>query len=567
MSTNEQNTLSTGTFRVADWKVDPATGLVSRGEASTRLEPKAMEVLLCIARHPGKVVSRRELEDTVWSNVIVGPNALTGIINKLRKAFDDDPGQPSVIETLPKKGYRLIAPVSHDSGPEHDAVSIQPSTPTSTTRLRLAGLGTLVVTAVILAVWIISDKPASVADSLPHTDRPGYPTVAVLPFRNISGDTGQDYLADGITEDIITDLSRLSNILVISRTSVLGYRGSTVDTQKVSQDLNVRYVLTGSIQKSGNRLRIAAHLMDSNRKIQVWAERYDRNSGDVFDVQDEITRKIITAMVIRLSDQEQQQLGRRYTTSLEAHEYYMRGRTLYNSISKEGNNLAREMFRKAIAIDPGFSRALGALALTYVDDYRRKWDGDPKKSVERAVEIASKAVAIDQDAALAHWVLGYVYLYGKKQPFKAIASAKRALQLDPNFADAYALVASASSFIGRSEDAIRINKHAMRLNPNSSVVYQANLGRDYYFTSRLEKAVEHLTRAGQLNFNYLNGHIYLAAVYARMGKINEAKWEAEQVLALDPEFSLDYWARTQPYVSRARLEKMVTDLRSAGLPA
>lgn len=551
-------------FSINKWTVDPDLGRIFDTEGQeVRLEPKAMEVLVYLAERAGEAVTRRELEDKVWAGTVVSYEALSVTVNKLRKALQDTSRKPQYIETLSKRGYRLIAPVTRNttSGIADGSQERIPSGIYSTVR-RPA----IVLAVVLLALlgYTVSRLGGESRPNLPYHVGKADIAIAVLPFANISGNTDHDYIANGITEDVITDLSRLSRLLVISRSSVLGYAGTSPSAETVGRELGVRYVLTGSLRKNGDHIRITAQLTDATSNVQVWAERFDKTARELIAVQDEITRKIVAALVIRLSDDEQVALNRRYTENLAAHDYYMRGRALYGSITKEGNSLARKMFERAIELDPQFARAYGALALTHVDDYRRKWGDDPAASSERAVKIARKAVALDKEEAVGHWVLGYVYLYGKKQPEAAIKSAEQALILYPSYADAYALLASASSFLGHSDDAIRLTRYAMRLNPYSTVVYYSNLGRDYYFKGEFAEAIKNLEEAVGGNYNYLNAHLYLAATLARTGDLDNARWEVDKVRTLDPGFSLTYWAATQPYASAERLNQLVADLRRAG---
>jgi len=549
-------------FMIGDWHVEPVTGQIYKDNTERRLEPKTMAVLVYLATHAGKTVTRMELEESVWQDSIVTYEALTVTINKIRAALEDNSRKPRYIETLSKRGYRLIAPVS---GVDSIAANVTSGT-TRPAIYKIASIIFAVVIAILVVFGLFSHLYNHKAENQQHLASPkDVPSIAIIPFANISGDSSQDYFAAGMTEYLITDLSRLSSLLVISRASVLGFNSNNIDIKNVSQALNVRYVLTGSVIKNGNQMRVSVQLTDASNGIQLWANRFDKKLDDLFAVQDEISNKIASELVSQVTHTDQVLRSRNYTTNHEAHDYFIRGNALYTSISKEGNTLAREMFLKAIEIDPDFASAHSAIALTYIDDYRRKWGKDPIGAVERAFEYANKAISIDNSAAVAHWVLAYAHLYGHKEPQKAIASAEQAIKLYPNYADAYAIIGSAYSFIDRSVDAIRINKHAMRLNPTSSFVYYANLGRDYYFLQQQDKAIESLEDAIFRNENYLNAHLYLAATYASIGQLDNASWEVEKVLVLDPEFSLNYWAKTQPYRSKARLERMVADLRKAGL--
>ncbi len=561
---NNSGAVMQDAFMIADWHVVPATGQIYKDKTEHRLEPKTMAVLIYLAEHAGEAVTRLELEKAVWQGSIVTYEALTVTINKIRAALGDDSRKPRFIETLSKRGYRLIAPVTlNDTNTEDRRTSI-------TDRITLSRL-LPVVLVIIVAIILFFHQNNTTPDANHNGHQPlllpqDAPSIAVIPFSNISGDPAQDYFAAGMTEYIITDLSRLSSLLVTSRSSVLGFSSNNIDIKNVSQALKVQYVLTGSVVKNNNKLRVAVQLTDASNGVQLWANRFDRKLDDLFAVQDEISNKIVAALVSQVSHSDQVLRSRNYTTNHEAHDYFIRGNALYTSITKEGNTLAREMFLKAIEIDPGFASAYSAIALTYVDDYRRKWGNESATSVDHAFDYAHQAIDIDKNAAVAHVVLAYTWLYGKKNPLKAIDAAKQAIKLYPNYADAYAIIGSSYSFTGRSVDAIRINKHAMRLNPTSSFIYYANLGRDYYFLGQQNKAIESLESGIFRNENYLNAHLYLAATYASLDQLDDASWEMEKVLVLEPEFSLNYWSQTQPYTSQARLARMVADLRKAGLP-
>ena len=546
------------TLKVGDWEVRPATGQLIGQDCEHRLEPKVMAVLVYLIEHAGEIVSRETLEREVWRDTVVTYEALTVTINKIRAALGDSPREPRYIETLPKRGYRLVAAVHSEAG-QHSkqAWSARKIAPA-------AGAILLLLIALLVAGILIGPHDKTIDDDPLILPEANLPSIAVIPFAN--NDPSQDYFAASISEYLITDLSRQSKLLVTSRNSVLGFDGESADLNSISEALKVRYILTGSVLRRDPRIRIAVQLTDTESGLQIWADRFDRTLDDLFSVQDEIVSKIVSELVRQVGDNEQAVLSRNHTSNHQAYDYFIRGNALYTSISKEGNSLAREMFLKAIEIDPRFASAYGAIALTYVDDYRRKWGEDPAGAVDRAFEYANKAIAKDKNAAVAYVVLAYAHLYGRKEPEKAIKAARQAIKLYPNYADAYAITGSAYSFIDRSSDAIRVNQHAMRLNPTSSYIYFANLGRDYYFLQQWDKAINSLQEAIFRNENYINAHLYLAATYAGLGRLDDAAWEAERIITIDPDFSLDYWAGTQPYRTPARLARMVGDLRKAGLP-
>jgi TolB-like protein/DNA-binding winged helix-turn-helix (wHTH) protein len=569
--------------------VNPGSGEVTNGTMTTRLEPRVMDVLVYLMQRAGQVVTRQDLEDNVWAGMIVSYEALTVTINKIRRALQDNPHKPEFIETLPKKGYRLIAPVtSPDRMPDSDTLASPPAPISSPWLFHPAIVLMAVLLLVGLAGYGFYSPSVVVPDARTALRNIGQTansvSIAVIPFANNSGNSEKDYFASGMTEYLITDLSRLSSLTVIARTSVMGYSSASANIGEISKDLNVRYVLTGSVQINDDKMRVAVQLSDAVNNIQLWADRFDRKMGDIFQVQDEITQQIVAALVARLTRSGQAKPAQDYallvkeaanlkqamgswrgTNSVEAYDSYIRGNALYTTITKEGNDLARRMFQRAIDIDPKFSEAYSAIALTYVDDYRNKWVEDPLAAVDRAFDFANRAIAVDKNAAVAYMVLAYSNLYGKKKPEQAIADAEQAIMLYPSYADAYAIMASAYSFSGQPDEAIPITKHAIRLNPGSSHVYYANLGRDNYFLGNLDEAVKYLEAATYRNANYLNAHLYLAAAYARRGRLSEASWEVEQIKTLDPNFSLDYWASTQPYRSAKSLNQLVSDIRKAGL--
>lgn len=550
------------TLKIGEWTIKPDSGQIFKENIEHRLEPKAMAVLVYLAEHAGDIVTRNELEETVWQGSVVTYEALTVTINKVRAALEDNPRKPQHIETLAKRGYRLISEVKLDEQLTETSNTNNAAGNHKKKNILKQPAFIIVLCLVVSLSVLISYK--SLNDQ--QLDLPkNVPSIAVIPFSNNNNDPKQDYFAAGITEYLITDLSRLPSLLVTSRNSVLAFNSKTVDLKSAGTILNAQYILTGSVFKDNNRIRIAVQLNDVANGMQLWANRFDRDVDDLFSVQDEIINKIVSGLVKQVGITNQGFRSRNYTTNHEAHDYYTRGNALYTSISKEGNSLAREMFLKAIEIDSEFASAYSAIALTYIDDYRRKWGADPQGAVDRAFEYANKAIIINENTAVAHVVLAYAHLYGRKNPEKSIASARQAIKLYPNYADAYAIIGSAYSFVDRSVDAIRINKHAVRLNPTSSYIYLSNLGRDYYFLKRYSKAVESLSDAIFRNENYLNAHIYLAATYASLDLLDNAQWEVEKILILEPEFSLQYWASTQPYQSASRLAGMVDDLRKAGL--
>jgi len=303
-------------------------------------------------------------------------------------------------------------------------------------------------------------------EALPLPDKP---SIAVLPFVNISGDPEQEYFSDGLTEDLITDLSKLSGLFVIARNSVFTYKGKPVKVQEVSRELGVQYVLEGSVRKIGNRVLITAQLVDATTGGHVWSERYDRELKDIFALQEEIRRKIVAYLAVRLTEGEQERAWRQYTSNPEAYDYLLRGLEYFNRFTKETNAQARQMYEKAIELDPTYAVAYATLSVTYLVEWFWQWSQTPP-TLERAFALAQKAIALDDSLALAHDVLGGAYAW-KKQHDQAIAEGERALVLAPNSADAHVWQAQILLLAGRPAEAVGLVEKAKRLNPQYPALY------------------------------------------------------------------------------------------------
>jgi adenylate cyclase len=438
-------------------------------------------------------------------------------------------------------------------------------------RVALAVVGLLVVGAGVAVFRNVYQRPSSPPATTPSEEAsalplPDSPSVAVLPFTNMSDDPEQEYFSDGMTDDLITDLSRLPGLLVIARHSVFAYKGKPVNMKKVSQELGVRYVLEGSVRKAGDQVRINAQLIDATSGYHLWAERYDRDLKDIFALQDEIMQKIVRALEIKLTKEEQERFRLAPTENLEAYDYFLRGWGYFWHLSQKEMVQARQMFEKAVQLDPKYAGAHAGLSTSYLNEFLHQWD--PRlQTLEQAFELAQKAVALDDSSALAHHALGVVYPI-KKQPDLAIAALERAIALDPNYANAYAMLADTLSWAGRPGEAINLIKKAMRLNPHYEQ-YQAwyvyCLGFSYRFAGQYEEAVTTLKRAIFLNPTFWPSYIHLAVIYSEQGREEEARAAAAEVLRINPNFSLELGRQTWPYKDPARLERDMVALRKAGL--
>jgi adenylate cyclase len=392
---------------------------------------------------------------------------------------------------------------------------------------------------------------------------PDKPSIAVLPFVNMSGDPEQEYFSDGITEDLITDLSKVSGVFVIARNSVFTYKGKPVKVQQVSEELGVRYVLEGSVRKAGARVRITAQLVDGKTGGHFWAERYDRDLEDIFALQDEVTQKIVSALAVKLTEDEKERLLSKDTHNMEAYDHFLRGLEYHNRFTKEANVQARQMFEKAIALDPEYALAHSLLGWTHLLEWSFGWSQDPQ-SLEGAFEWAQKAIALNDSLPEAHCILGDVYVW-KRQHEQAIAEVEKAIALDPNHADGFVQLGGALSWAGRPEEAIDLVKKGMRLNPVYPVFYLWNLGHAYFLTGQYEEAIAALNRVLNRNPNFYPAHFYLAASYSELGREDEARAEVAELQRKWPECSLENARQRLPYKDQAVLERLFDAQRKASL--
>jgi TolB-like protein len=402
--------------------------------------------------------------------------------------------------------------------------------------------------------------PSGEQMALPLPDKP---SIAVLPFVNMSGDREQEYFADGMTEDLITDLSKISGLFVIARNSVFVYKGKVVKPAVVGRELGVRYVLEGSVRKVGQKVRITAQLVDSLNEEHLWAERYDRDLNDIFALQDEVAQKIVRTLAITLTQSEQKRLLHRYTDNIEAYDYYLRGWEYFSNPTREANALAQQMHQRAIDLDPEFAAAHALLAFAHNQEWSMGWSQDPR-SQERAFKLAERAIALDDSLALGHAVLGEVYLW-RKEHEKAIAAQRKAIALSPNDADLIAGLGGILTWAGRPEGTLELVKKAMRLNPMYPIEYIWNMGHAYFLLGRHDKAIEFLKRISDRNPDYMPAHAYLTASYSELGWEQEARSEAAEFKRLSPDTPVDAWRQRLPYKDPAVLERLLGSLRKAGL--
>ena len=566
---DENDMLPHEPFEIGEWLVDPDSGRLRRGDDEVKLEPKVMAVLVCLAQQPGKVLSREELEATIWAGTIVGYDALSNSVIKLRKALGDDRRDPHYIETVSKKGYRLIADVRQSPGnneamDESRRATTQRRKP-ATTAIAAAAIAALAVSLIIALDPFGLRGPT---DGMYSATR-NRPAIVVLPFKNLSDDPKQEYFSDGITDDLITDLSRVSGLQVMARQSSYFYKNQEVPIDKVAKDLGVQYILAGSVRKQGENIRVNVQLTNAATGSTTWAERFDRTPTNFFGMQDAITSKIVSALFDKVADRQiagtTTPIPVRTTNNFAAYDKFLLGQQYTARRTRQDYERAVEAYEQAIALDPDYARAYGALAVTVSFAYRYGWtDLSTSEARARAMELAKKAIDLDPDSPQVNWSLGFVHLF-RQEYAQAEAAAKKSVKLSPSYADGYGLLAFVSNLRGQPADAERYIKKAISLNPYHTFDYPWNLGLAYYNLGRYDEATTALEDALRRNDNALWARLYLAASYVRLGRIDDAKWEIDKVYFQYPDTTLTNFSVALPLENKQQMRAVLADLRKAGL--
>lgn len=492
------------------------------------LRRKSFEVLRYLVEHAGRVVSKTEVMSAVWPDVTVGDESLTQCIWEIRRAIGDQDQQ--IIKTVPRRGYLI------------------------------EGLDT---TGEVPSVVHPQSEKASAAIL------PDRPSIAVLAFTNMSGDAEQEYFSDGITEDIITELSRFAELLIIARNSSFRYKGQSVDVRQVGRELGARYVLEGSVRRAGDRIRISAQLIDAVTGAHRWAERYDRKLEDVFAVQDEVARTIGAVLAVHVNKAETERALAKPPATWQVYEHYLQAADTWvrfnSSISKDDLLQCRGGLRQVLAIDPNYARAHAILSRTYVTLWVLRWDDDCPWSValDRAYQSAREAVELAPDLPGAHAALGWTLIW-MRQHEAAIAAFERAIELNPNLNDPR--FGWTLNVAGEPERAIQALETYMRLDPFYQPYAPWWLGSAYYMLERYADAERHLQEAVSRAPSQAIIHRWLAAAYAQLGKLDKARAETVEAQRIEPWFTIGQSQFAQICKRPEDAEHFKDGLRKAGFP-
>jgi adenylate cyclase len=449
------------------------------------------------------------------------------------------------------------------------AISEKKPKPRQLQRAILSLVVVLIVVAAVIAIYHFYFRPTPRPIEVASKEKmvfqlPDKPSVAVLPFVNMSGDPKEDYLGDGIAEEIITALSKTPKLFVIARNSTSVYKGKPVSIKEVAETLGVQYVLEGSVRKTGNKVRITAQLIDALSGRHLWAERYDRDLKDIFAIQDEISLKITNVLNVKLSDGEIALFLGKGTKNLEAYLKMMQARALFIRVNKENNAQAKKLFEEVIRMDPNYAMAYAFLAFGYFFDVILRASQSPEESIARGIEMAQKSISLDNKICFPHGALAGFYVL-KHDYDKAVSEAEIGIALEPNSAYSYSFLGSALNNSSRYSEAISAYEKAIRLDPIPAMTTLLGLAHSLRMAGRYEEAVAIFKKLLQKLPDHLVGHVGLTATYSMMGRDEDAQAQAKEVLRIDPNFSVDSYSKSRLFKNKDDWNRYMDALRKAGL--
>ncbi|MCB1773056.1 MAG: winged helix-turn-helix domain-containing protein [Gammaproteobacteria bacterium] len=516
-----------------------------------------MQVLLALAQAAGGVVSRADIEQSVWPGRVVTDDAVTNAVVKLRKALRDNPRQPKVVETIAKRGYRLLVQPDFAAAPEPEHRA--PLAP----RQKKAVFALVLLLSAAISVLLVRfvSNSGEPSPPLPHSA----PSIAVIPLETLGGSDSQGYFAQGITLDLITELSRVDGLLVISPGTAFQYRDINVDHRQIRAETGVSYLVRGGVQRSGDRLRVNIRLVETASGRTLWADRFGGGQEQVFEIQDRLVSGIADAL--------RQQLGQRFATpkrdaitrSIAAYDAFLRGQESYGRLTPDDNREARAHFEHAIGLDPGFSRAYAGLALTWSRKAVDGWTSTPEMALAKAIDLAAKASDLDPDIPQVHFVKAQVELFRRHHELAA-AAASEAIKLNPNYADAYALLAWIFHYAGRPDQALPVMQEALKRNPSSPASYHQTAGEIHFTARRYRQASTEFQVTLAKNPAHMRARLWLAATHLKLDQRDQAMWEAQEVLGIYPDFSLSQLPHAFPFKDPRQLATLEEALRQLGLP-
>jgi TolB-like protein/Tfp pilus assembly protein PilF len=507
-------------FQFEGFALDPMRRSLRTGGREIELRPKSFDVLLHLVELAGRLAAKDEIIAAVWPNVVATDESLARCVSDIRHALGDS-GQ-AIIKTVPGRGYLFAAPVTVEE----------------------------------MAV------------------PPERASIAVLPFANLSGDAGQDYVSDGIANDLTTSLGKFRTLFVVSGNSAAKFKGREADSAQIGRELGVRYLLGGSVRRDAERLRITAALVDVASGEQLWAERYDRGTDDIFAVQDEVTRAIVVRLAAHIDRSELQRTMRKAPEFWAAHDHYLRGNALMRGLQRNMRSAtivaARAAYEQALARDPRYAPAMQGLAVTYLTGWQQPVPDEPIRGefeqqpiIDRAQQLAEQAVDLDPTLAEAHATLGWI-LYWQHGPDVGLKAFERAFEFNPNFVDGRFAILLAHG--GRATEAIAYVRRIMRLDPLYPPLYTYFLGKGYFFLGQYEEAMDLVRSAAARLPGFRPPAAMLAALLGTTGRDEEARAAAAEVRRIQPDFSTAAYIQFMRLTREEDRQRLATGLRKAGLP-
>ncbi len=517
-------------FVFGDCVLDPDRRELTRGSATVAIGPQVFDLLAYLLENRDRVVSRDDLLDAVWDGRIVSESTLTSHINAVRKAIGDTGREQRFIRTIPRKGFRFVADVRQTRPAERPTAESSAET----------------------AYPALPDKPS----------------IAVLPFQNLSGEPGQDYFSEGVIEEIITALSRMRRLFVIARNSSFAYKGRAVDVKQVGRELGVRYVLEGSVRKAANRVRITGQLVDASAGTNLWADRFESTADDIFELQDRITESVVGAIAPRLERAEIERANRKPTENLDAYDYYLRGMSHFHHATKEAVAQALPLFERATALDPEFASAYGMAAWCIYWRKMNGWMADAQREVAEGSRLAGRALEIGRDDAVALTRGGHSLAHFGGDLDRGVAAVDRALVLNPNLAAAWFLSGFQRISCSEPDAAIKRFAHAMRLSPLDPEMFQMQTGTAmaHMFAGRYDAASAWADKACHELPGILRVAGFSAASHALAGRIDEARRAMQHVRRLDPTLRVSNLKAWVVLREPKDLATLIDGMRKAGLP-
>jgi TolB-like protein/Flp pilus assembly protein TadD len=518
-----------------DFALDIDRRELRRGSETVSVGPQVFDLLVYLVQNRDRVVSKDELLDAVWGGRIVSESTLTSHINAVRKAIGDTGEDQRLVRTIARKGFRFVGEVRANAA----------------------------------ALQIIGHAGTPPLNAAPALTLPDKPSIAVLPFQNLSGDPEQEYFADGVVEDIITALSLMRWLFVIARNSSFTYKSKGVDVKQVGRDLGVRYILEGSVRKAANRVRITGQLIDASTGAHLWANRFDGTLEDIFDLQDQIATSVVGAIAPTLEQVEIQRAKSKPTDSLDAYDYFLRGMASVHQWTREANDEALHQFNKAIELDRQFASAHGMAAWCYIWRRLNGWTEDRAKESAEGVRLARQAIALGKDDAVALSRGGHAVAWFGHEYDAGMAAIDRALVLNPNLAAAWNLGGWVRAYRGEFELAIEHHTRAMRLSPLDPILYNMHVGLAFvhFLMDGYDEATSWAQKALHEQPNYPAANRILAASHALAGRAGEAKEALARLRQLDPGLRVSNLAEVFPLRRAQDLAKFAEGLQKAGLPA